>query len=171
MQNSTKMPVLEETLREIALLSESQLNLEITHLLDEQPYLIGTLFQLETDCSDDENWLLFMTTLAIIKSFHRIGLPIQMIAIDQLQQVQKDIQNAFKPLLEQDEIVEADVLRIASSPITLQTILSAVPEMRLAPMKKSGERHIHIMLLMDWIITCVEHAVSKPEQTTGNHEN
>jgi hypothetical protein len=38
-------------------------------------------------------------------------------------------------------------------------------------MKKSGERHIHIMLLMDWIITCVEHAVSKPEQTTGNHEN
>jgi hypothetical protein len=167
MQNSTNLPVLEATLKETSTLSESVLSQQMVELLDEQPYLIGALFQMEAQFSEDESHALFLTALTTIKAFQRIGLSIDIIGLDHLEKTHLEIQTNAIEALKEGEITTDKVLDAASSPQTLKTILKALPK---GDWQENTPQYLQVILLMDWIITCVEQAIVSPDnqQTNGN---
>lgn len=115
---------LQQALLKIDLGNATAYQQQISELLDEQPYFMGFLFNLEEDFSEMAHELLLRSTLAMHNGFVHTGLFFSVITQEQIEKIIDERIAAFEALEAQGEtaFTAENIIAEASSPVALKSL-------------------------------------------------
>jgi hypothetical protein len=132
---------------------------DVSNLLDEQPYLMGFLFNLEEDFSELSHELIIRASLALHHSLSSAGLYFHMITPEMLQKVIQQQVEAFEKIDEDDEFHENDLLKEASSPVALKELVDFVDQNTRHEELSPADR-TNLLLILNALIEIFETAAT-----------
>jgi hypothetical protein len=137
---------------------------DISQLLDEEPYLMGFLFNLADDFSEQGHELLLRATLALRQSLAHSGLFFKMISPSVLEETLKLQVQAFEELQGDNETIDEETIYThASSPVVLRELKNFITQNTFdaAPDEQTDES---LLLILSTVIEVLEKSAS-PENT------
>lgn len=157
MQNKIADRVL-QSLIQLDLTAHADYQNQLNNLLDEQPYLIGFLFNLAEDFEEQSHELLMHATLALHNSLSDAGLFFNLITPEILEETLNLNVNLFDSLTSEDGILDQQaLLHKSSSPVALQSLLTFVTDNteQVSPVEYQS-----IVLILNAVIEMFEHAAT-----------
>lgn len=145
-----------DQLVKIDLTSADVLEQEISELLDEQPYLMGFLFNLAEEFTEEEYDLLMRCCLALNKSLSAAGLFFEMISPEMLEAIIKQKVTDFEGYGDEDNFLDdAKMFEKASSPVVLKQLQVYLDD-NLYQIENTAENRSGMLLIVSVLIELFE---------------
>jgi len=145
-----------DQLVKIDLTSDELLELEISELLDEQPYLMGFLFNLADEFTEEEYDLLMRCCLALNKSLTAAGLFFEMISPEMLESIIKQKVADFETFGDDENLLDdAKMFEKASSPVVLKQFQMYADD-NLYHVENTAENRNGLLLVLSVLIELLE---------------
>ncbi len=160
---------LQQTLIKLDLGKEEEYQNEVSELLEEQPYLMGFVFNLAEDFSEETHELIIRATIALQKSLAHTGLFFKVITTKQLEDVLDDKIKAFEELENDDPegFTEEAIIDAGSSPIALHSLYNFIDQ-NTSERELPFEHRTSLLLVLSAIIELFEMAASPQNPETTN---
>jgi len=127
----------------------------ISIMMDEQPHLMGFLFNLDDDFSEDEHTFILKSAIVIRDVFISAGIPLDVVENESIEQIVEDRVERYNRLVE-EERNDAETWELeAFSPVLYSFVLSQNKEIGLQNQQQS--------LIVDVIIGLYEEAAASQE--------
>lgn len=156
-------PWLQNTLIRLDLMKFEDYQGEITELLEEQPYLMGFLFNLVDDFAENTHELLIRSTLALHHSLTKTGLFFKVINEATLEKVIAENVQGFEKIeqnvLTQELYTEESIFLAADSPVALRGLYNYIDE-NTTDAELPIEARSNLLLVLSVIIELFENAAS-----------
>lgn len=121
--------VLQEALIKLDLMNEEAYHNQVASMLDEQPHIMGFLFNLADDFSEEAHDLLVRLTMALFYGMRQTGLEFSMIDAQMLEEMLAKKVEEIEAIDEEDQAFdEVAFLKDASSPATVSSMLEFVAD-------------------------------------------
>ncbi len=152
---------LQQILMKLDLGKEEDYQKSVSELLDEQPYLMGFLFNLEEDFSENVLELIIRSTIALGKSFAHTGLFFKVISTTDLEEVVDEQIVHFENLEAQGPtaFTEQNIIEKASSPAALGGLYKFIDQNATA-LELPFAHRTSLLLVLSAIIELFEKAAS-----------
>jgi len=152
---------LQQTLLKLDLGKEADYQRKVSELLEEQPYLMGFVFNLAEDFTEETHELIIRAILALQESLAHAGLFFKVITTQQLEEVLDDKIKAFETLENEgpESFTEENIIDKASSPIALNSLYKFVDE-NANEFELPFEHRTSLLLVLSAIIELFEIAAS-----------
>lgn len=138
---------------ELQKLDSQDLGKRISQMMDEQPHLMGFLFNLDEDFSENTHTYLLMCAIVIRDVFISAGIPIDVVDNATIEQIIEDRVKVFESLEESGKtLVDTEQ---AFSPVLLSSLKALNPEL-----EEEGQ---DTSLILDVIIGLFEEAAASQE--------
>ena len=143
--------------------SEEEYAARLSAFLDEQPHLVGFLFNLSEDFEEEEHEALLRTALLLNEGFGKTQLNVGLITQDHLQIAIDDVTAQLDDLsddLTDEEMLDLDKLaRIARSPFVFEEMRGFLQQ-ELHSGLPADQLHRHnLLVLIDVLIGAFEEAI------------
>ena len=116
--------VLQEALIKLDLMNDQAYQNQVAALLDEQPHLMGFLFNLADDFSEEAHDLMVRLTMALFQGLQASGLQFSMINAQMLEEMLAKKVGEMEAIdVDNQAFDEVAFLKDASSPATVQSML------------------------------------------------
>ena len=140
---------------ELDSLDAPNLGKRISTLMDEQPHLMGFLFNLDEDFSEDEHTYILKSAIVIRDVFISAGIPLDVVHNSSIEQIVEDRVEHYNRLVEEDRN-DAETWELeAFSPMLYSFIMNQNKEIGLQNQQQS--------LVLDVIIGLFEEAAASQE--------
>lgn len=128
MQNKIADRILQSLIK-LDLTPHADYQTQFSIFLDEQPYLVGFLFNIEEDFEEESHELLMRAALAFHISLADAGLFFKIITPQMLEETLNSNLAVFESLTNDDgELDEAALLQKSSSPVALQSLMTFIAD-------------------------------------------
>ena len=152
---------LQQTLLKLDLGKEADYQHKVSGLLDEQPFLMGFVFNLAEDFTEEAHELIIRATLGMQESLVQAGLFFKVITTAQLEEVLDEKIKGFETLEAEgpESFTEENIIAKASSPIALTGLYKFVDE-NTNEDELPFEHRTSLLLVLSAIIELFEIAAS-----------
>ena len=142
----------------------------VSDLLDEQPYLMGFLFNMEEEFDENPHELLMRATLAFYRALRQTGLLFEIVKPDMLEEVISSKVDMFNQIDREDEAFdETQLFATASSPETVQGLLNYIDENTRNQEFTEATRN-NMLLVLSALVEIFENAASLPGTKESTEE-
>lgn len=146
---------------ELDALDAPGLGKRISSLMDEQPHLMGFLFNLDDDFSEDEHTFILKTAIVIRDVFISAGIPLDVVYNPSIEQIVEDRVSLYNRLDSEERNNPESWELEANSPVLYSFVMGKNPEVGLQSQQQS--------LIVDVIIGLYEEAAAS--QANKNKKN
>lgn len=154
-----------DTLIKLDLKKEKDYEKDLSQLLDEEPYLMGFLFNISDDFTEQSHELLLRSTLALRQSLLNSGLFFNMISPNELEEVISQNIKQFDELLGEEDFDADLIYSHASSPVVLKELTNFIT-LNTSDEEPNAASTEKLMLVLSSIIELFERSA-----TANNPEN
>jgi hypothetical protein len=155
---------LQQALINLDLITDAVYQKEVSNFFDEQPYLMGFLFNLEEEFSENTHELLMRAALAFYQAMGSIGLEFE-VATPQLlnDTVSKKVEDFNR--LEKDDLAfdESALFSQISSPQAVKSLLKYIDENTAKSEFEESTRN-NMLLILSALVEIMEAAAVLPDQ-------
>lgn len=155
---------LQNAILELGLLNEAEYQKEVSKLLDDQPHIMGWLFNIGEDFTEPVHELIIRSSIALFRSLAETGLYFKVITPEMLETVINANVEAFENLEEQNPegYTEQAIFELASSPIALKGLYGFV-DGNVTELELPFESRSNLLLVLSSVIEVFEQAAN-PDQ-------
>jgi hypothetical protein len=155
---------LQQALIKLDLITDSAYQKEVSAFFDEQPYLMGFLFNLEEEFSENTHELLMRAALAFYQTMGSIGLEFEVVTPQLLNDtVSKKVEDFNR--LEKDNLAfdESELFSQISSPQAVKSLLKYIDENTAKSEFEESTRN-NMLLILSALVEIMESAAALPDQ-------
>lgn len=155
---------LQQSLINLDLMTDKQYQSTVSDLLDEQPYLMGFLFNLEEEFDEAPHELLIRATLAFYRALRQTGLLFELIKPDLIETIFNEKIETFNTIDQNEEAFdETQLFNSTSSPQAIKGLLHYINENSRTEAFSEVTRN-NMLLLLSALVELFEHAATLPGQ-------
>lgn len=159
---------LQQSLLNLDLMTDEVYQRMVSDLLDEQPYLMGFLFNLEEEFDETSHELLIRATLAFYRALRQTGLLFEVIKPDLIETIFTDKVQLFNQLDQEEEAFdETRLFKSTSSPQAIQGLLTFVNDNANTSGFTEATRN-NMLLLISALVELFENAATLPGSEQNN---
>ena len=140
---------------------------KLNDFLDEQPYLVGFLYNLADDFSEDEHEAIMRAAVLLREAFELSGIPIGMVTQGVLNDVIEEKVQDFEKTESKGGIMDMLISDISNSPAVFDALVGYIREDVKNGLPKNHEGLQNVFILLEILIRVYEESVlidnSKPE--------
>ena len=164
----TRANWLQQALLKLDLMTDELYQKQVSSFFDEQPYLMGFLFNLEEEFSENTHDLLIRSALAFYQAMSQIGLQFQVITPQMLQDGITAKVEEFNDL-DKDDLAfdETTLFKTISSPQAVKGLLAFIDENTAKSEFTEGTRN-NMLLILSALVELMENAAVLPENNNAN---
>ena len=165
--STPKTTWLQQSLINLDLMTDKVYQSTVSDLLDEQPYLMGFLFNMEEEFDEAPHELLIRATLAFYRALRQTGLMFEIVKPDLIERVFTKKIDAFNNIDREDEAFdETQLFETASSPESIKGLLNYIDENTRSAEFTEATRN-NMLLILSALVELFENAATIP----GSEEN
>ena len=164
MQNNTRKSLLQRVLADLENLKESDYQKYISDFLEEQPFLLGLLYNLDEDFPENEHDYLVKSAVMIHLGFKALQIQVGMVQSAVLSNVLEEKIMQYEELAANGAFDYKTITSSSDNPNTLATFISFFDEVDHEGMPIDPMRRLNFIMMLDVIISATELAVVVPEK-------
>lgn len=150
--------LLSKIYNELGELSEEAYEQHVTQLLEEQPHLIGFIFNLAEQMEEDETAFIVYSAVVVSQVFKTLTYPMEMVDEVRFEKILNTELGNFNDFFkEKNESIEA-LFQICSSPDTVAALFSIYAEQKGDPFE--NDEWLQVLTLLDIVVATLEESIS-----------
>ncbi|MCH8554685.1 MAG: hypothetical protein LAT76_05970 [Schleiferiaceae bacterium] len=163
MQNNNRISLLQRVLGDLEKLNDADYQKYISDFLEEQPFLLGLLYNLDEDFPENEHDYLVKATVMITLGFKAMQMQVGMVQSDVLSQVLEEKIALYDNLASQGDFDFKTLTTASDNPDTLASFISFFDQVDNLGMPKDPIRRLNFIMMLDVIISATELSLVLPE--------